>query len=289
MSPYSLLLEPFVTDPAYLRALAGCLALAIGAGPIGVLLTLRRMSLMGDAMSHAILPGVAVAFLVSGLSIPAMAFGGLVAGLIVALLAVAASRLTELKEDTSFAGFYITSLALGVLIVSMRGSNEELVHVLFGDAAAMTTGSLLLVAGAASLTLLILAAILRPLLTECFDPAFLRVVDGRGPIYHGLFLGLVVVNLVAGFQALGSLLSVGFMMLPAAAARLWSRDIRGLFVTAGAIAMGSAYLGLVAAHASGAPPGPSIILTAGIAYIGSIVLGRNGGILARYFPPPHYH
>src|SRR6201996_1326624 len=114
------------------RALVACLALSIGSGPIGVLLMLRRMSLVGDAMSHAILPGAAVGFLVSGLSLPAMGLGGMVAGLAVALLSGFVSRTTVLKEDASFASFYLASLAAGVLLVSLRGSSVDLLHVLFG-------------------------------------------------------------------------------------------------------------------------------------------------------------
>ncbi|MFP3802283.1 metal ABC transporter permease, partial [Paraburkholderia sp. SIMBA_027] len=95
----------------------------------GVFLMLRRMSLVGDAMSHAVLPGAAIGYLVAGsLSLTAMGIGGLVAGLSVALLSGVVSRVTVLQEDASFASFYLISLALGVLIVSLRGSNIDLLH-----------------------------------------------------------------------------------------------------------------------------------------------------------------
>src|SRR5262247_3237917 len=113
-------IAPFTEFEFMRRALAGALALALGAGPIGVFLMLRRMSLMGDAMAHAILPGAAVGFLVSGLNLFAMTAGGLIAGLLVALLAGAIARATELKEDASLAAFFLISLALGVTIVSVR-------------------------------------------------------------------------------------------------------------------------------------------------------------------------
>src|SRR5438477_1241869 len=95
------------------RALAGCLALALGCGPIGTFLVIRRMSLMGDALSHAVLPGAALAFILAGLSLPAMSLGGIGAGLAVALLSGLITRLTPLREDPSFAAFYLISLALG--------------------------------------------------------------------------------------------------------------------------------------------------------------------------------
>ena len=125
-------IAPFAEFEFMRRALAGTLALALGAGPIGVFLMLRRMSLVGDAMAHAILPGAAIGFLLSGLSLFAMTAGGLIAGFVVALLAGLVARTTELKEDASLAAFYLISLALGVTIVSVKGTNIDLLHVLFG-------------------------------------------------------------------------------------------------------------------------------------------------------------
>ncbi len=289
MTLYHLLFEPFVAYGFMRRSLMACFALSLGCGPIGVLLVLRRMSLMGDAMSHAILPGAAIAFLIAGLSLPAMSLGGLIAGLLVALLAGAVSRATHLKEDASLAGFYLTSLALGVLIVSAKGSNVDLLHVLFGNILSVDMPALLLVAAITAITLATLAVIYRPLIVESFDPGFLRAVGGHGPLFHGIFLGLVVLNLVAGFQSLGSLMAVGLMMLPATAARFWARDVLGLFWVASLIAFASGYIGLLASYHLSLAAGPAIILVAGLAYFGSIVFGRNGGLIRKYFPPPHYH
>ena len=100
-------IDPFVEFAFMRRALVGCFALSLGAPPIGVFLMLRRMSLMGDAMSHAILPGAAIGFLVAGLSLLAMSLGGFVAGLAVALLAGLVTRSTILREDASLAAFYL--------------------------------------------------------------------------------------------------------------------------------------------------------------------------------------
>ena len=280
--------QPFIEFAFMRRALVGCLALSLGAPPIGVFLMLRRMSLMGDAMSHAILPGAAVGFLVAGgLSLPAMGLGGLIAGLSVALLSGLISRTTALREDASFATFYLTSLALGVLIVSLRGSNIDLLHVLFGTILAIDATALYLVGGIASFTLIMLALVYRPLVAECFDPGFLRAVAGRGSLYHFLFLFLVVLNLVAGFQALGTLMAVGLMMLPAAVARLWAQSLPAMFVTAAGTAVISGYLGLVASFHYGVASGPAIILTASIIYGVSLLVSPSGA-LRRLFPRPHY-
>src|SRR5258705_8981204 len=152
---YDTLIGPFAEFEFMRRALAGTLALALGAGPIGVFLMLRRMSLVGDAMAHAILPGAAIGFLVSGLNLFAMTAGGLIAGCVVALLTGLVARMTELKEDASLATFYLVSLALGVTIVSIKGTNIDLLHVLFGNILAMANQTLWVIAFNATITLLV--------------------------------------------------------------------------------------------------------------------------------------
>lgn len=281
------LVMPFAEFSFMRRALAACLALGLGCGPVGVLLMLRRMSLMGDALSHAVLPGAAIGFLIAGFSLTAMSLGGFVAGLTVALLAGLVTRFTEQREDASFAAFYLISLALGVLIVSTRGSSVDLLHVLFGTILAVDDASLFLVASIASVSLLTLALIYRPLIVECFDAGFLQSVQARGTVYHLVFLILVVLNLVAGFQALGTLMAVGLMMLPAAAARFWAQEVWSMAVVAAVIAVLSGYIGLLLSYHHDLPSGPAIILTAGMAYLFSIVLGAQDGLLVRFLPRQH--
>ncbi len=268
-------------------ALVGVIALAIGGGPVGVFLMLRRMSLTGDAMAHAILPGVAVGFLISGFSLGAMAIGGLIAGFLVAILAGLVARSTEIMEDASLAAFYLISLALGVIIVSLKGSNVDLMHVLIGNVLALDDQTLLLLAGIATLSLLTLAALYRPLVLECVDPGFLRSVSRAGGPTHLIFLGLVVLNLVGGFHALGTLLSVGLMMLPAIAARFWTRDIGMMMLVSTLIAIASGIAGLLVSYHVELPSGPAIILVAGAAYVVSIFAGPYGGILPRLLPRRH--
>ncbi len=281
---YDALVSPFIEFAFMRRALVGALALALGAGPVGVFLMLRRMSLMGDAMAHAILPGAAVGYLLSGLSLFAMTAGGLVAGFVVALLAGLVARATELKEDASLAAFFLVSLAVGVTIVSLRGSNIDLLHFLFGSVLALDDQTLLLIAAITSLSLVVLALIWRPLVLECVDPGFLRSVSRSGGPAHIAFLALVVMNLVGGFHALGTLLAVGLMMLPAAIARFWARDITAMIVIAVAGGVVSGVAGLLLSFHTGVPAGPAIILVAGVLYAVSVIFGRVGG-LARYLLP----
>lgn len=284
---YQAAVAPFLEYGFMRRALVACLALSIGSGPIGVLLMLRRMSLVGDALSHAVLPGAAVGFLIAGLSLWAMGLGGLVAGLTVALVSGLVSRATSLHEDATFAGSYLASLALGVLIVSTHGSNIDLLHVLFGTILAIDGNALDLMGAIASVSAVALAAIYRPLILECFDPGFLRAIGGRGSVYHLVFLVLVVLNLVAGFEALGTLMAVGLMMLPALAARFWAATVPGMMAAAAAFAFASGLIGLIASYRFALPSGPAIVLTASAFYAASVLLGRSGGFLRRWRPRPH--
>jgi len=273
------LFGPFLDYGFMRRALAGALALAFAAGPLGVFLVLRRLSLMGDAMAHAILPGVAVGFLTAGLSLGAMTLGGMVTGLVVAVLAGLVARLTPLREDASFASFYLISLGLGVLLVSLRGSNMDLIHVLFGTVLGLDDAALLLVTSSASITLLAMAAIFRPLAVECLDPGFLRAERGAGTFAHVVFLLLLVMTLVAGFQVLGTLMVVGIMMLPATSARFWTRSVGRQMVLAGAVGSAASYAGLLVSFRANVPASSAIILSAGCIYILSIVFGPHGGLL----------
>src|SRR5918999_3554589 len=211
---YDLLIAPFLDFEFMRRALVGTFALSFGAAPIGVFLMLRRMCLIGDAMAHAILPGAAFGFMVAGLNLLAMAGGGLIAGVVIAVGAGLIARATELKEDAALAAFFLISLALGVTIVSLKGTNVDLLHFLFGSVLAMDDPTLLLIVSISSVSAILLALIWRPLVLECVDPGFLRSVSRAGGPTHIAFLLLVVMNLIGGFQALGTLLAGGILIVP---------------------------------------------------------------------------
>ena len=130
------------------------------------------------------------------------------------------------------------------MLVAMGGSSVDLTHVLFGSILAVDTTALVLITGISSLIVITLAVIFRALVVECLDPLFLRSQGTRSGLVHGVFLGLVVLNLTAGFQTLGTLMAVGLMMLPATTARFWSTRLEGLIVLSVVIALG-ATIGLV--------------------------------------------
>ena len=284
---YDAVIAPFLEFEFMRRALVGACALAIAGAPLGVFLLLRRMSLTGDAIGHAILPGAAIGYLVSGLSLPAMTLGGVAAGLSVVLLAGLVARVTSLREDASLAAFYLVSLALGVTILSAGGSTVDLFHVLFGNVLALDEATLLFLAAASTITLLALALIYRPLALETLDPGFLASVSRAGGPATMAFLSLVVLNLVAGFHALGTLLAVGVMILPAASARLWTTDVTRMTLLAMATGAFASAAGLILSYHMNLPPGPLVVLTAGAWHALSLVFGRSGGYLRRLAPRRH--
>ncbi len=281
MTLHALLIQPFVDYGFMRRALVACLALGLSCGPVGTLLVLRRMSLVGDAMAHALLPGAAIGFVYAGLSLSAMSVGAFIAAMLVAGLAGLVTRLTPQREDASFAAFYLIALAAGVMIISTRGSSVDLMHVLFGSILAVDDASLLLIASISTATLLGLALVYRPLIVECFDPAFLRAMGVRSGWVHFVFMVLMVANLVGGFHAMGTLMAVGLMMLPATTARFWAQQMWSLCAVAVLIAMLSGFGGLLLSYHANLPSGPAIVLLAGACYVFSLLLGRHDSLLAR--------
>lgn len=268
---YDILIAPFVDYLFMQRALVATLAIALSCGSLGIFLVLRRMSLMGDALSHAMLPGIAAGYLISGLSLAAMSLGGIIAGLIVAVFSGYIARNTVLAEDASFTGLYIISLALGVMLLSLKGGNLNLTHFLFGSVLAVDKATMLYVAGAATLSLIILAITYRPLIYECFDPTFIQLMGVRKGIYHSIFLVLIVINLVGACQALGTMMALGIMMLPAITARLVAKQVWSAIAISVTVGIGCGYLGLVLSYHNNWPSGPTIILLCGIVYFSTLL------------------
>jgi len=211
-----------------------------------------------------------------------MSLGGILSGLLIAVLAGSVSQMTGHREDSAMASFFLISLAAGVMLVSLGGSSVDLTHVLFGSILAVDSTALVLIAAISSLIVMLLAVIFRVLVVECLDPLFLRGQGVRGGVVHGIFLGLVVLNLTAGFQTLGTLMAVGLMMLPATTARFWSQRLEGLIAIAIAIALVSSAGGLLLSYHLSLPSGPAIILLAGVGYVLSALFGRHHSLTARW-------
>ncbi|WP_413701160.1 metal ABC transporter permease [Psychromonas sp. KJ10-10] len=165
-----------------------------------------------------------------------------------------------------------------MLIISAKGSNIDLLHVLFGSVLALNNDALILLTAIASITLFTLAVLYRPLVIECVDPTFFRSISKLSSVAHFGFLLLVVLNLVAGFHALGTLMAVGLMILPVAVARFWTDKLGTMFVIAFLTSVISCYLGLFLSFHASFATSPAIILVMGLIYILSILFGRRGAL-----------
>lgn len=274
-------IQPFLDYEFMRRSLAAGIILALGAVPLGVFMLLRRLSLVGDALSHALLPGIAAAFLVAGLSVWAMMLGGLIAAILVAVLATALVRFTQLKEDAAFTLLYLLSLASGVVLISLKGSGVNLFHMLFGNILAIDTDTLYLIASVSCFSLFALALLYRRLVVDGFDHDFLRVAGSRrrmAGLTSTFFFVMLMINLVAAFQAMGTLMALGLILLPAIAARFWARTLDGIIPIALGVAFLSVYAGLLLSYHIGLPSGPAIVLVAGGAAFTSSCLGKVGSM-----------
>ena len=238
---------------------------------------------MSDVLQHGVLPGIAIGAIFAGLSVWAMGIGGVAAGLAVAVLAGWLARRTGGREDSQLAGMYLMALAAGVALISAQHS-IDLTHVLFGNVLAVDDAALFGMAGVATVTLPALALIWRPLVLESLDPGFMAATAGKGGLWHLVFLVLVVLCVVSGFVALGTLMSVGLMMLPAIAARHWSDSLAGQVRVAVLLACLSSVGGLIASYNFDIPAGPAIVLTAGTLWLLSLLTGRRASLWRQAIP-----
>jgi len=274
LSLYALLIGPFEGFSFMRIALVACLALALANGPLGILLLLRRMALDGDVLSHAVMPGAALGFVYAGHSLLALSAGGLASGVLVAGLTGLLGRTKPARHDAGLVAFYLVTLALGVTLVAFFGSNVDTVRVLFGTVLAIDVRALLQIAIVSTLTMVVLALFYRPMAVDSFDPVFLRMVGGHG--MRGLFAALVLLNLVVSFQAFGTLLAIGPMLLPAAAARCWTHRPGIMMVLASGFGMLSSYAGLLLSYHRNLPSGPAIVIVAGAIYGVSLLISNIG-------------
>ncbi|MEM9061002.1 MAG: metal ABC transporter permease [Pseudomonadota bacterium] len=277
-------------DYAFMRrAFVATTVLSASVAPVGAFLVLRRLSLAGEAMAHAITPGVVIGFVIAGLSVTSLLIGGLIAGVGVAILTAFLTRKTILRSDASLASLYLIALAAGIFILSAAGSAVPLKSFLFGSILGIDDASMMLVGGVATVTLISFAVLLRPLIVSTCDPVFFESQSQRPWIVEQAFMLLLVLNLLAAFKTLGTLMAVGLMILPATAARYWSSTITGQLVLGFALALASCWIGLTLSYVlPETPSGPGIVLVAGVFFLISAVIGPLGfGRRLRKSSDPH--
>jgi len=280
MSALDFIIEPFTYDFMQRALLSACL-LGVSGGLMGCVLILRRLALMGDALSHSLLPGVGLAYLLFGSNPWALLAGAVFAGLLTALGSALLSRLTRVKEDTAFGALFVIFFGAGIALVSLAKTRISLLHFLFGNVLGVSDTDLVTTGCVSALTVLVFILGYRPILLETFDPTFHRATGGKGGLVHAGLLGLVVLNLVAALQTMGIVLSLGLFLLPAATAYLWCDRMKPMLVLSAGLAVVSATAGILVSYHAGIPSGSSIVLCLGAAFVGSAVFSPRHGLVAR--------
>ena len=276
----SFLLEPF--SYAFLqRGLLVAALLGLSGGLLGCILVLRRLSLMGDALSHSLLPGIGVAYLLFGPSLPALILGALLAGLLTALGGGLVSRLTRIKEDAAFGSLFLVLFAAGVALVSRLPARVDLLHFLFGNILGVGPSDVALAGGAAALTVTVFALFRRSIVLETFDPVFHRATGGHGWLTHLGILALCVINLVAALQAMGVVLALGLFLLPAVTAYLWCDRLPTMLAFSAITAVLGSVVGILVSYHAGLPSGAAIVLALGAFFLLSALGSPRYGIVAR--------
>ncbi|HEX5444388.1 MAG TPA: metal ABC transporter permease [Pirellulales bacterium] len=275
--------------------LAGTSLLGANAGLVGSFAVLRRRALLGDTLAHAALPGLCLGFLALGQrSLPAMLAGALVSGVAGICVVALLRRLTRLKDDAALGIVLSCSFGLGLALLrwiqtsATGGSKSGIANYIFGTAAGMIADDLRLITGASALSLVAVALLYKEFRLVTFDADFARVQGWPATALDFLVMALVAMSVIVGLPAVGVVLTAALLILPAAAARLWTERL-GLMLLLAAI-FGAA-IGAAGTAASitlaGLPTGPLIVLAGAAVFLFSLLFARRRGVLARLTAEHH--
>lgn len=274
------LLDVIVTPLSYTfmqRALIVAILIGAVCSVLSCYLVLRGWSLMGDAISHAVLPGIVLA-VVTGLPI---AVGAFASGLSCALLTGYLKENSRVKEDTVMGIVFSGMFGLGLVLMTKVETNQHLMHILFGNMLGVTWRDVLetgLIAGA---TLLVIVAKQRDILLYCFDPQHARAIGLPVRLIHYGLLVLLALTVVAALKAVGVILVVAMLVTPGATAYLLTNRFEHMLALSAAVAIGSSVLGtLVSFHIDGAT-GPCIVLIQAAAFFAAFLFAPRSGVLRR--------
>ena len=274
------LIGPFLRNEFLARALAGGLLVSLSCAVVGTFVVLRGLAFIGDALSHGVLPGVAIALL---LGLPGMV--GAAAGSLAMILGIGyITRRSSLSSDTAIGLLFVGMLALGVVIVSRsRSFSGDLVHILFGEVFGISWAE---VAGQALAALAVSAAAFacrRPFLLLSFSPEQADVSGFSSKFYHGVMLLMIALTVVVSFKTVGTLLVFGLLIAPAASAALYAKKIRSMMALAWAFGAFSTFAGLLASYYANIAGGASIALVATLLFF-ALLAGKRL-VASRRGPP----
>ncbi len=253
------LIEPFAANPFMQRALLASLLTVATTSLVGTWVVLRGLTFMGDAMAHGVIPGITLAFLL-GLN---LAVGAAVSAAVMVLGINLVSRRSRLPSDTGIGLLFVGMLALGVMIISLRGAYAgDLTAILFGDAIGVTSGDVVATGVAAAVTVTLTTLLYRPFLVLAFSEDKADVLGFRPRLTHVVMLGLVGLAIVASFRTVGTLLVFALLVAPPAAASLVARRVPVMMATAMGLGAIAVVAGLLVSYHAGTPASSTIAVVA---------------------------
>ncbi len=253
------LIEPFAANPFMQRALLASLLTVATTSLVGTWVVLRGLTFMGDAMAHGVIPGITLAFLL-GLN---LAVGAAVSAAVMVLGINLVSRRSRLPSDTGIGLLFVGMLALGVMIISLRGAYAgDLTAILFGDAIGVTSGDVVATGVAAAVTVTLTTLLYRPFLVLAFSEDKADVLGFRPRLTHVVMLGLVGLAIVASFRTVGTLLVFALLVAPPAAASLVARRVPVMMATAMGLGAIAVVAGLLVSYHGGTPASSTIAVVA---------------------------
>ncbi|UVI93216.1 metal ABC transporter permease [Staphylococcus aureus] len=245
------------------RALITSIIVGIVCGTVGSLIVLRGLSLMGDAMSHAVLPGVALSFL---FGIP-MFVGALITGMIASIFIGYITSISKTKPDAAIGISFTAFLASGIIIISLINTTTDLYHILFGNLLAITNSAFLTTIVIGSIVLILIIIFYRPLMISTFDPTFSRMSGLNTTLLHYFVMLLLSLVTVASIQTVGIILVVALLITPASTAFLISKKLYSMMIIASLISVISSIVGLYYSYIYNIPSGATIVLCTFVIYI----------------------
>jgi manganese/iron transport system permease protein len=263
-----------------LRGLVAVIIVGIVSGVLGTYIILRGMALFGNALAHAILPGVAVAYLVAGNS-QWLFVGGLVAGVITALGIGAVSK-EGVKQDTATGVIFVSMFALGIALIStVRSYATDLTHFLFGNVLGVSTADLWLIGGFGLLVLVAIALLYKEFLVVSFDPFLARTLRLPAGLFNYLLLLLIAITIVLSLQAVGVALMTAMLVTPAATASMLTRRLPVMMVISATIGALSGVIGLYFSFYMNVASGPAIVLTSTTFFLLALFISKMKGVVVR--------
>ena len=250
------------------NSLVTAVVIGIVSGAVGCFIILRGMSLMGDAISHAVLPGVAISYILGiNFFIGAIAFG-LLSSLIITYI----KNNSLIKGDTAIGITFSSFLALGIILIGVANSSTDLFHILFGNILAVQDIDKWLTIGVSIFVLIVIALFFKQLLITSFDPLMAKAIGMKVNFYHYLLMVLLTLVSVTAMQSVGTILIVAMLITPAATAYLYTNSLKKMLILSSSIGAISSVLGLFIGYTFNIAAGSSIVITSAIIFSVSFLI-----------------